>query len=179
MAHAMEITPDARAPCTCTCMPTLHPPPCWDLTKRPRRWLACDLFLHSFQRPSHLRACTAARQFAGSLSIVRPSCGSDRVSKWYRARKWVATRNSASSETACRGACHLGDVASLGSGRVRAFRCLGPRDGEGVLLSVPLNWAIYNVLTVLTTGSYFIRKPFQRCRDHHYSGRWSGVCLLI
>ena len=67
--------------------------------------------------PFHLRGRTAARQFAGCcLSIVRPSCGSGRVSKWYRARKWVALRNSGSSETACGGACHLGHVASLGSG---------------------------------------------------------------
>lgn len=130
MAHAMEITPDARAPCTCTCMAlSTHHLAGTGRNDHAAGSHAISSWIRSSALPLARTHCRAP--VAGCLSIVRPSCGSGRVSKWYRARKWVALRNSGSSETACGGACHLGHVVSLGSGGCERC-CLGPRNGESV-----------------------------------------------
>jgi hypothetical protein len=137
MAHAMEITPDARAPCTCTCMAlSTHHLAGTGRNDHAAGSHAISSCIRSSALPLARMHCRAP--VAHCLSIVRPSCGSGRVSKWYRARKWVALRNSGFSETACGGACHLGHVASLGSGWVRKV-VVSARGMVRVLLSVPPN----------------------------------------
>lgn len=178
MAHAMEITPDARTPCTCTCMAlSTHHFAGTARNDHAAGSHAISSWIRSSALPLARMHCRAPVTVC--LSIVRPFCGSGRVWKWYRAREWLALRDSGSSETACGGACHLGGGAAS---RVRKVVVSG-RGMVRVLLSVPPNWAIYHTLAVLTTGSYFypravstlLRSSFLRRMFRHRP----GVCLLM
>ena len=111
MAHAMEITPDARTPCTCTCMAlSTHHLAGTGRNDHAAGSHAISSWIRSSALPLARMHCRAPVTVC--LSIVRPFCGSGRVWKWYRAREWLALRDSGSSETACGGACHLGGGAA-------------------------------------------------------------------
>lgn len=175
----MEITPDARAPMHMHLHGTLHPPFRWDQTKRPRRWLACDLFLHSLQRPS---TCADALPRASLQAAAYRLLGPRAARAGYRSGTVPESGWRCATLPRVRRPVEERVISGMlrASGRVRRGDwerfVVSARGMVRVLLSVQPNWAIYNVLTVLTTGSYFIREPFQRCHDHHPSGRCSGVC---